>query len=519
MSTSPDNSAPDASLGLGIGITSDAIERTQINKFHTKGGTGFAAEDANAAADRSAGKTVHEAGRSNELNGADRITDGVPIQTKYFPSSGQTVESAFEGDKFRYPGQQLEVPADQYEECLRLMREKIAAGKVEGFTDPDEAATIVRKGSITYQQARNIARPGNLDSIVFDAKQQCVSSSYAFGISFLVNYARLRWEGQPTKAAVKDSLFLGLGAGVTSFISGVFSRQVLRTRAAALGVPLARSGVTVAYQSGAAGKVVIEKIAEASLGKVVHGAAAVNHVAKLLRSNVITGVVTTIVVSTPDVYRAAFKGSVSWAQLSKNVAVTGGGVAGGAAGWAGGAAVGAAIGSAVPVVGTAIGAVFGGIVGGLGGGVLGSAGTKAALDYVIEDDAQAMIRIVTEHMQTLAEQYLLGINEAGEFSKQVGALFTADLLRDMYASSDRSAFCQARLEPICQGIVAKRPSISAPDPETVQAALNEIEAEVLDADGATPIEVQRFFPTIMTEAQVNAMAHALSSTSKSDRTA
>jgi len=468
--------------GIASAMTADAMERTQLNKFHCAGGTGFAAEDANAAADRAAGREVHELGRDNRFNGADRSVDGWLVQTKYYETAARTIGDAFDPQTgmYRYDGMRLEVPSDQYEECVRLMQEKIKAGKVPGVKDPEQASQIVRKGSITYQQARNIARPGNLESIRYDAKQQCVSSLYAFGLSFLVTYARLRWEGNSNEKATTGALKMGLASGATSFVAGVFSRQVLRTRAAAWGAPLAKHGVRAVYKSSGLGKSAVEKIAELSLGKATSGAAAVNHVSKLLRSNVITGVITTVVVSTPDIYRAAIKGSISWAQLSKNIAVTGAGVAGGAGGAMAGAGYGAALGAPLGPVGAAAGAIVGGVVGGLAGSSAASAVTKVALDALIEDDAKEMIQLLQEYLQALAEDYLLTTEEAKQFVELVGEKITAEFLREMYASKDRRAFVVAAMEPICQDLVAKRPRIETPDPQAVQDCLYEIEKEVTE---------------------------------------
>ncbi|KWU26449.1 hypothetical protein [Burkholderia cenocepacia] len=127
------------------------LESTQLNKFGTKGGTGFAAEDANALNEKLKGVTVDQVGSRNSKNGADRIADGVHIQTKYFDTANRTVNDAFDAKtgEFRYPGMQLEVPSDQYEKAVSLMREKILAGKVPGVTNPDEAASIVKEGSVT----------------------------------------------------------------------------------------------------------------------------------------------------------------------------------------------------------------------------------------------------------------------------------------------------------------------------------------------------------------------------------
>lgn len=66
-------------------------------------------------------------------------------------------------------GQVLEVPRDQYETCVELTRDRIAKGKVPGFSNPEDAKKIVKQGTVTYRQARNIARAGNIDSLKFDA--------------------------------------------------------------------------------------------------------------------------------------------------------------------------------------------------------------------------------------------------------------------------------------------------------------------------------------------------------------
>ena len=56
---------------------------TQIFKYSTKYGHGFAAEDANNLADKLSGKNAEVVGTSNTLNGPDRVVNGVFVQSKY----------------------------------------------------------------------------------------------------------------------------------------------------------------------------------------------------------------------------------------------------------------------------------------------------------------------------------------------------------------------------------------------------------------------------------------------------
>jgi hypothetical protein len=156
---------------------------------------GFVAEDDNALADVMRGRRVERIGISNSVDGPDRIVNGIAVQTKYFQTPQATVNAAFDPatGRYRYQGQMLEVPADQYDTCVKLFQEKIAQGKVPGVTDPGEAKNIVRKGSVTYKQACNIAQARNIDSPLFDVKTQSITSGYLFGISFAVDFAWRTW--------------------------------------------------------------------------------------------------------------------------------------------------------------------------------------------------------------------------------------------------------------------------------------------------------------------------------------
>lgn len=126
----------------------------QYAQYRKRQGHGWAAEDANAMHDRWHGKNVDQVGRNNAGNGADRIVDGVQIQTKYCRSAYDSVNAAFQNGKYRYNGMKLEVPKDQYEEAVRIMADKIRTGQVEGISDPSVAKDLVLKGSCTYNEAK-----------------------------------------------------------------------------------------------------------------------------------------------------------------------------------------------------------------------------------------------------------------------------------------------------------------------------------------------------------------------------
>ena len=417
-----------------------ALESTQISKYHTKGGHGFAVEDANTIADRFSGKNAEVIGGSNEHRGPDRIVGDVFVQTKYYKTASETMRSAFDphGGSYRYDGQVLEVPKDQYDECVKLMEQRIREGRVPGHTDPADAKELVSAGSYIYQQARNIARAGNIDSVTFDLTTGAVTASCTFGLSFMINYAQGLWRDLDHTDAFKTALQEALATGLKTLVVHVASAQLLRTNAAALGTVATRQGVRTIART-APGRKCIEAIASASLGKVVHGAPAVNHVSKLLRSSAVTGTVMVIVDCGPDFYRAAFDGSISWQQFTKNLVVSSAGVGGGIGGWMAGASVGAKVGTAIaPGLGTAIGAV-GGAVGAIGGGAISGQAAKSITDEIVEDDAIKLMQALEAELQTLSYEYALSEQEVEKVLYLVRDEVDAEWLRGMYKETDGDA--------------------------------------------------------------------------------
>lgn len=102
--------------------------------------------------------TGHDAqivGDDNAKNGADRIVDGIYIQSKYCATGACCINECFaDGGKgtFRYMADgkpmEIEVPADQniYDDAVKIMEEKIKNGQVPGVSDPREAKNWSGKG-------------------------------------------------------------------------------------------------------------------------------------------------------------------------------------------------------------------------------------------------------------------------------------------------------------------------------------------------------------------------------------
>jgi hypothetical protein len=362
--------------GYTAAQNSKALNGTQFRKYHNPiGGHGFAAEDVNAQNDRWHGRTVDQVGRDNSLNGPDRIVNGQSIQTKYCQTPQRTVAAAFDGNGYRYSGQKLEVPKDQYEECVRLMRERIAAGEVPGVSDPAEATNIVKKGSCTYDQALRVAKAGNIDSIVFDVKTQAVGCASAAGLSLIIGAAYAVAHGASPKEAMKQAGKNAAKVGGEALVSGVTSSQILRTTAGRNALAAIERGANNAVKAVCKtelGAKCVEKLASGFAGQQIAGGAAKNVLVRGLSSNAVTGTVTLAVTSIPGAIKV-IRGKKSAAEFGKDVATNGAGIAAGTGGWTAGAAIGTAL---CPGVGT----VIGGIIGGIGGGIAGSSAMRKFLN-------------------------------------------------------------------------------------------------------------------------------------------
>lgn len=362
--------------GISSIASTQCTNDQQWTKYHSKQGHGFAAEDANTIWERMHGLKVEKVGLDNSLNGADRISNCVKIQTKYCANANKSVGSAFENGTYRYEGMKLEVPSEQYDEAIRIMRCRISNGEVPGVTDPNMADQIVIKGHYTYDEAVHIAKAGNLDSIKFDVQTQAVACTFACGLSFTISYCIAKSNGMSHADALKFAGKQAVKSGVTTMATGVAAQQLLRTQVGRNFSAVATKTVKPLVQTvmkTELGKQAITKTASVIAGKQVTGAVATNVVTKALRTNAVVSSVVFVGTTIPDVVNLC-RGKISGAEFAENATTNAAGVGGG---WAG-ASAGAAIGSAIfPGAGT----VIGGIIGGIGGGMGASLGVKKIINW------------------------------------------------------------------------------------------------------------------------------------------
>lgn len=417
----------------------------KLLRFNGRQGHGYAAEQGNNLYDTINGKNAEILGDDNAKNGPDRIVDGQLIQTKYCQNANASVNSGFKNGKYRYLDSngnpmQLEVPSDQYDEAIRIMEEKIRKGQVPGCKNSKDASKIIRKGNITLKQAINIAKAGTVESLVFDAAHGAVIGLSAVGISSTIILAKALWNGEELDTAIDMAMYSGIQAGGIAFVTSVVSSQVTKTGVGNLLIK--PSNELVKLLPSTVRKQLLTAI---RAGAPIYGAAASKNLAKLLRGNFITQVVTVLVLSSNDIYHYA-QGKISGKQLFKEVITL-------VSGLIGGGVVGALL---VPL--GPVGIFIGGII----GSGLSSEAMRRLLNQFIEDDAVKLIEIVNSRLTILADEYLLSKCELDLVVEVLRGCLIYSKLLEMYASKDRIIFADELIEKCIQSVIVWRTRVRNP---------------------------------------------------------
>ena len=445
-----DNIAKVAEIsGIGAGLSQNTnVYQNLKNNMDGKQGHGVAAEYANNAIDSlNPFNNAKHIGSDNAKHGADRNVNGINIQTKYKETASASVGAAFEDGKAIYLNKdgsmmQIEVPRDQYQKCVELMKKRIENGEVPGETNPENAKNYVRKGHITYLQAYNVAGSGSIESIAIDATQGIVCAIPGATITSILTFAVAVWNGADIKEAAKTSSIAGLKVACKSAAIYTITMQLSRGKVVnpfyaimkASGNSSATKYTTNYVAKGA--NSIAKKISKSSLGQSKMGKAV--KLDKLNGRQVIGGTVTAVVVYGPDILKAC-SGKISGKQLIKNSTVNTAGL------------VGAAIGTAIPIP----------VVGSMIGGAVGSFVAKKVMDKFIEDDAVIMFKIMREEFLDIVILYSFNKEEFGEIvSATIGNPEMSKVLQAMYQSGTPKEYADALINAEVQLILSKKEKIT-----------------------------------------------------------
>ena len=456
--------------GISAGVAESAGNYSDNVVFRAERGHGFAAEKANHLADVLSGRKADLVGGDNRLDGPDRMVNGLAIQTKYCRSGSKCIESCFRDGTYRYMGNNgpmlIEVPSDKHSAAVQAMEQRIRTGQVPGVSDPAQAKMIVRKGWLTYAQARNVARFGTIESLTYDAVRGVRLAGTSMGLSAAIVFAVSVRNGDNAEDALRKSCVTGLQIGSLAWVSSVLAAQLGRT-----GMEQGLRGTTD-WAVRQLGPKVTSWLANGLYGGApVYGASAANHLSKVLRGNLAGGGVTAILLSSADLIHL-LRGRMSVGQMLKNFTTTTAGIAGGSVGWLVGLAAGARIGSVIPFAGAGVGRLIGGVVGAMAFGSGASTAANGLLNRFIEDDAKQMLEIIEKSFGLLAHEYVFGEQDT---KAVIDRLLEADdltvKLRDMYAAEDRPGFARLWLLPLVREQASKRSRVSLPSDQAILRSL------------------------------------------------
>ena len=474
------------------GLNGIFLEDTYFNSAYgadqSKTGHGIYAEHAGAILDRVAGEKSTVVGGDNAKNGPDKLAevDGlfISIQCKYYKTAGSSVRAAFKENsvtgklEYRYytlsnEPMTLEVPRDQYEKALESFRKRIENGQVPGVTNSDDAKKYIRKGKLTYAQARNLAKAGTFESITYDVVTGAVECLALCGISALVAFGVAWWQTKDYKKAANASLSVGIQVFGAPFAGKLLASQIARTGISKSLIP-ATDAVAKAI-----GPQNVQKIINATRAlvgkKAIYGAAAQKSFAKALRTNILTEAVMFAAMETSDTIKLAQR-KVSTAQYAKNmVSVLTSILVGGTSTLLAGAAI-SKIGEKT---GKQLNNKLGGVVGavaGMAGGIGGSIAVKTLSNLLHEDDAVITTRMFNACLYSLCVEYMLSEKELEELIKNLsGKSNEITKLQQKIMSTQKQYRCiEDFLKPEFEKVVKKREKISCLDEERMLECIDDL---------------------------------------------
>lgn len=419
-------------------------------KFNQSMGHGHAAEQLNNLIDRLLGKDAVIVGDNNLKNGADRVVDGIMIQTKCCASASKTIASCFENGQLRYINTQtgkpmlIEVPFGQGTECIKLMEKRISTGQVPGVSDPSLASEIILEGQITHSQAINIAKFGKIESLLYDSAHGMVSFRNNFGLSATFAYFQARWNGEDHQSSLKKAYAIGIKSGGSAFVVHVLTAQLARTE---ISVLMKKGSGIISDLLGP------EFHRWISSGKEITKASAVRHFERGLQSHLVSGLASMIVVSWKDLVEMA-KGDMALGDGLRYISIKGCAVTG--------TMVTHAVATKILKPRTVLEHFITAGIGVLGGYLTEEIAKEVFLPFNKKEGEIAAL-LIKKYFHRLSLEYMLSKEEAFEAIKRwkkKGILFQT---KEIVDSSDTEITIRDQLIPIIEEVVLQRGKVHIDD--------------------------------------------------------
>ncbi|MDK2562660.1 hypothetical protein QOZ84_03790 [Romboutsia sedimentorum] len=145
------------------------------------------------------------------------------LRSKYNSTGERCVDACLNYGELRYVNEDgspisIEIPCDKYEEAASDFEDRIREGITQSAIEPKE---ILKRGSLTYAQAKNLANEGRIKGLDFFEIDGSVECDHILGISGSVEYALSVWNGESKNESLVKALVRAIKVYGEEFINGL----------------------------------------------------------------------------------------------------------------------------------------------------------------------------------------------------------------------------------------------------------------------------------------------------------
>ncbi len=145
------------------------------------------------------------------------------LKSKYNITGDRCVDACLSYGELRYLDKEgvpinIEVPYDKYGEAITDFTERRKEGLVNCSIDP---ATLIKMGSFTYNQVKNIANLNKIKGLRYFSIDGSIELEHTLGISGSIEYALAIWNGNTKEEALEKAIFRAMKIHGLKFIKSL----------------------------------------------------------------------------------------------------------------------------------------------------------------------------------------------------------------------------------------------------------------------------------------------------------
>lgn len=145
------------------------------------------------------------------------------LKSKYNSTGERCVDACLNYGELRYVNEDgspvsIEIPCDKYEEAISDFEDRIKEEIIQSSIDAKE---LLKRGTFTYNQARNIVSEGKIKGLDFFEIDGSIECDHILGVSGSIEYALSLWNGESTQEALLKSIIRSIKVYGENFIKGL----------------------------------------------------------------------------------------------------------------------------------------------------------------------------------------------------------------------------------------------------------------------------------------------------------